>query len=224
MTRMFPLALAAALLAAPALATPLMLPQPALRGALSPIPVQTCEVDCGCEVDCEPEPEPRYDDFNEPAKGTTEESDGNLGSDIAILLARGTNACGGYDETWRIDCLSVELERVAARLPRKAAYDDARAEIAAAAAKLHAIAMANADPARPAIVREATVSGTKVRTTRAITPVAPARVAATNAQATAVLDELSTTLLRSAPNRTAQVELARVAQAVDSTKVLLRSS
>ena len=221
MIRSFPLALAAALLAAPALATPLMLPQPALHGALSPIPVQTCEVDCGCEGEC---PEPKRDLFLEPAKGTTEESDGSLGSDIAILLARGTSACGDYDETWRIDCLSVELERAAARLPRKAAYDDARAEIAAAAARLHAIAMANADPARPAIVREATVSGTKLRTTRAITPVAPARVAATNAQATAVLDELSTTLLRSAPNRTAQVELARVAQAVDSTKVLLRSS
>ena len=70
MIRILPLALAAAVLAAlaaPALATPLVLPQPALRGALSPIPVQTCEVDCGCEVDCVPEPEPRKDDDNEPA-------------------------------------------------------------------------------------------------------------------------------------------------------------
>ena len=63
-----------------------------------------------------------------------------------------------------------------------------------------------------------------MRTTRPITPVAPARVAAANAEATAVVDELATTLLRAGPTRTAQRELARVAQAVDSTKVLLRSS
>ena len=231
MSRTFTLALAFAALApwtAPALATPPVLPKPALRGETSPLLVQTCGTECGCEVDCPaPEPEPKpVINFRpeEPGKGTTEESFGNLGSDIAVLLSRGTSACGEYDETWRIDCLSVELERVAARLPKAAAYDKARAEVTAAAAKLHAIAMAYADPARPAVRREATVKGTKVRTTRPITPVAPARVAAANAEATAVVDELATTLLRAGPTRTAQRELARVAQAVDSTKVLLRSS
>ena len=221
MIRILTIALAAAF-AAPALATPMFLPQPALHGESSPILTQTCEGSCGCEGECPP---PKFrDDQEQPAKGTTEESDGNLGSDIAILLSLGTDACGDYDEVWRIDCLSMELERVAARLPKAAAYDSARAEVTAAAARLHAIAMANADPARPAVRREATVKGTKVRTTRPITPVAPARVAAANAQAAAVVDELATTLLRSAPTPTAQRELARVAQAVDSTKVLLRSS
>ena len=233
MNRTLTMALVAAALAvwaAPSLATPLILPQPALRGEAAPILVQTCEVDCGCDGECpppEPEPEPKpqiREPSPDPAKGTTEESGGEVGADIAVLLSRGTSACGGYDEVWRIDCLSVELERVAARLPKTRAYDNARAEVTAAAARLHAIAMANADPARPAVRREATVQGTKVRTTRPITPVAPARVAAANAEATAVVDELATTLLRSASTPTAQRELARVAQAVDSTKVLLRSS
>ena len=232
-----PLALAAAAVllacfAAPVLAAPLILPKPALRGTAAPIPVQSCEGDCGCDGECpEPEPEPKPEPKpvfqipdQERAKGTTQEFDGSVGPDIETLLARGTAACGDYDEVWRIDCLSVELERVAARLPRTRAYDNARAEVAAAAARLHAIAMANADPARPAVRREATVKGTKVRTTRPITPVARPRVAAANAQAEAVVDELATTLLRAGPTRTAQRELARVAQAVDSTKVLLRSS
>ena len=227
MIRILTIALAAAF-AAPALATPMFLPQPALHGESSPILTQTCEGSCGCEGECPP-PEPEPKSFfqlpeHDRGKGTTEDFDGNLGADIEMLLSRGTDACGGYDETWRIDCLSVELERVAARLPKTRAYDNARAEVTAAAARLHAIAMANADPARPAVRREATVQGTKVRTTRPITPVAPARVAAANAEATAVVDELATTLLRSASTPTAQRELARVAQAVDSTKVLLRSS
>lgn len=226
MIRTLTIALACAFLAIPALAAPMAVPHPALNPQSAPTPVQTCEGgccegECGCEGECEP----NYDYFrNEPAKGITEEPDGSVGSDIAILLARGTSACGEYREVWRIDCLSVELDRVAARLPKTRAYDKARAEVAAASDKLHAIAMAYADPARPAVRREATVDGTKVRTRRPITPVAPARLPEANAQAAAVLDELSTTLLRSGPTRTAQVELARVAQAVDSTKVLLRSS
>ena len=204
------------------LAAPLAMPSPGLHGTglhgtgtLLPIPAQS-----GCEGECPPE-----ERIFEPGKGTTEEIGQGFGTEVARVMGRGIEACAGYDLTWRVDCLSVELQRAADNLPKTSAYGPARAEVVAAAKKLQEIARANADPARPAIVRKAIVAGRTVKTPRPITPIAPERVAAANAQAEAVIAELSTQLLRSAPSTpTARVELARVAQAIDSSKILLRSS
>jgi hypothetical protein len=146
----------------------------------------------------------------------------------AIILATikaGTEHCGQYTDVWRIDCISDELTRMAAKMPQLPEYRRAKAEVLAAAAELRALAAANADPAQPPVRRAATVDGKRRTTTRPIVAVRPDRVVAVNRQAEAVVTELATTLLRSAPaSPTTSRELMRVAQAVDSAKVLLRST
>jgi hypothetical protein len=146
-----------------------------------------------------------------------------LGDVAEASVERAIEHCRTYTDVWRVDCLSNELERMASALPNDRSSRKAKAEIRAAAAKLKAIAEANADPAQPAVRRAVEIDGTKRTTTRPITPVAPARVVATNLAAEQVISELSTTLLRSAGSANA-AEFSRVAAAVDSTKVLLRST
>jgi len=147
-------------------------------------------------------------------------------TDIVVAsIERGTEHCGQYTDVWRIDCISDELERMALKMPKTGEYRRAKSEILAASAKLRALAQQNADPKQPPVRRAAQVGNTRRTTTRPITAVAPDRVVATNRAADAVISELATTLLRSAGNSpTTSRELMRVSQAVDSTKVLLRST
>jgi len=146
-----------------------------------------------------------------------------LGNAAEASIERAIEHCSAYSDVWRVDCLSNELERMASALPNDRSSRIAKAEIRAAAARLKTIAEQNADPAQPAVRRAVEIDGTKRTTTRPITAVAPERVVATNLAADQVITELSTTLLRSASSSGA-AEFARVAAAVDSTKVLLRST
>jgi uncharacterized membrane protein YgcG len=158
--------------------------------------------------------------------GSTYDKSGPSRTDIVVAsIEAGIEHCGQYTDVWRIDCISDELDRMARKMPRTAEYRQAKIEILAAAARLRALAEQNADPKQPAVRRAVKVGNARRTTTRPITAVAPSRVAATNAVADAAISELSTTLLRSAGNSaTTARELTRVAQAVDSTKVLLRST
>lgn len=142
---------------------------------------------------------------------------------VEASVERAISHCGAYSNVWRVDCLSNELERLANQLPNDRASLQAKAQIRAAAQKLRMLAEANADPAQPAVRRAVEIDGKRRATTRPITAVAPDRVAATNLAADAVISELSTTLLRSASSANS-AEFTRVAAAVDSTKVLLRST
>jgi len=146
-----------------------------------------------------------------------------LGDAAEISVKRGIAHCSAYTDVWRVDCLSNELERMANQLPNDRASAQAKADIRAAAEKLRMLAEQNADPAQPAVRRSVELDGKKRTTTRPITAVAPERVVATNLAADQVITELSTTLLRSASSSNA-AEFTRVAAAVDSTKVLLRST
>lgn len=142
---------------------------------------------------------------------------------VESTIERSISHCRAYTDVWRVDCLSNELERLAYQLPNDRASRKAKLQIRAAAAKLRALAEANADPAQPAVRRAADIDGTRRTTTRPITAVAPSRVVATNLAADQVITELSTTLLRSA-SAGRVTEFTRIAAAVDSTKVLLRST
>jgi hypothetical protein len=146
-----------------------------------------------------------------------------IGDTVEASVERAIEHCGAYTDVWRVDCLSNELERMANQLPNDRASRKAKVEIRAAAAKLRALAEANADPEKSPVRRAVEVDGTRLATTRPITAVAPERVVATNLAADQVISELSTTLLRSASGAGA-AEFTRVAAAVDSTKVLLRST
>jgi hypothetical protein len=158
--------------------------------------------------------------------GANRDQPGPGSTDVVVTsIEKGISHCGQYTDVWRVDCLSDELERMARRMPRSGEYRQAKAEILAASAKLRALAEQNADPNQPPVRRAAEVNDVRRTTTRPITAVAPSRVVATNLAADAVISELSTTLLRSAGNSAStNRELTRGAQAVDSTKVLLRSA
>jgi hypothetical protein len=158
--------------------------------------------------------------------GSIYEKSGPGSTDIVVSsIETGIEHCGQYTDVWRVDCISDELERMARKMPKAAEYSRAKSELLAASARLRALAQQNADPKQPPIRRTAKVGKTRRTTTRPITAVAPARVVATNLAADAVISELSTTLLRSSGNSASTArELTRVAQAVDSTKVLLRST
>ena len=100
-----------------------------------------------------------------------------------------------------------------------------RSAISIAAAELRAIATANADPAATPVRRTVDTPKGPRTSARPITAVAPARVGAANAQAEAVLDRLTTKLLRSASSSASKrVHYERAVEAINSTKVLLRSA
>lgn len=179
------------------------------------------ESECG-EGGCEYE---RYED--EVTRESPEDPPGlSIGSGgVANAIDAAREHCETYSIHWRIDCLSSELRAAADRLGTSGDSGVIRAELIKASDELAQIAAANAYAAQPPVVRTTEVNGTTRRTNRPIRSIAAARLPAVNAAATAVLDNLSTTLLRSAPSAAArQANFERAAQAVDSAKVLLRSA
>jgi hypothetical protein len=179
--------------------------------------------ECG-EGGCEYEEQYDYEDESRenPADEVTETS--STGS-VADAIDAARAHCESYSVHWRVDCLSSELRAVADRLSRTGDGAVIRAELIKASDELARIAAANAYAAQPPVVRRSEVYGATKRTNRPIRSIAAARLPAANAAATAVLDNLSTTLLRSAPSAAARkANFERAAQAVDSAKVLLRSA
>ncbi|QYK42401.1 MAG: hypothetical protein KF887_04560 [Paracoccaceae bacterium] len=243
--RRLPLSLvsAAALLGLPAMA---WAAPPSANPFLPPVPEMSCtgpdcaagegyfgdapahmsvivEADQGECSECEPE-YPEYEYEEESPENPADDPDGASLSDVADMIEAAADHCGTYSIHWRIDCLSSELQAAANRLPSGGDNDVIRAELQRAAAQLAQIANANANPAQSPVRRRTEVDGRTRTTARPIRSVAAARLPAATSAATAVLDNLSTTLLRSAPSAaTRRVAFERAAQAVDSSKVLLRS-
>ncbi|MCR8723313.1 hypothetical protein [Frigidibacter sp. ROC022] len=127
------------------------------------------------------------------------------------------------DETYQIDCLSERLNTIYRSMPSNTPYDETKAALKSAAAQLKAVVDANRDGDKSGKTF-ATASGDQ-KTTRRIRPVAPARKAAAVAQAVAIIEETQTVLLRSsATSPEAKPQIERIAAAVGSNKVLLRSA
>lgn len=122
-----------------------------------------------------------------------------------------------------VDCLGDRLAEIAAKLPSNGAYADSNAALANAAQKLAALVRQNASDALPPLqLATRSLGGNASTTLRAVRSDAMATV---NAQARAILEEAETILLRSAENsQRRQLHHARIARAVGSTKLLLRSS
>ena len=120
-----------------------------------------------------------------------------------------------------IDCLSDRLQSVADGLSAVGEYSEVRAALEDAAQKLHALALQNASTDLAATI--ARVAGQ--RSSRALTAIATAAMGAANAQAAAIIDGARLVLLRSSSgSERRSVAFTQVAQVVNSTKVLLRSS
>jgi hypothetical protein len=143
---------------------------------------------------------------------------------IEWLIADRIRHCEQYRPIWRIDCLADGFKQIARTLPRGAGYASIRMELSSAADELAALARRNADPQKPPERLRAQTSNGPRRTSRPIVAVAPQNLPAANRAAEAIVADLSTTLLRSAPGSGAQPEIERIAAAVDSTRILLRSS
>ena len=125
------------------------------------------------------------------------------------------------DETLQVDCLSERLEQISSEIPEDTDYDEVRDVLANTAAELGALARQNRDRSRPR-VNAASPNDPASGTSRPLLPIAPDRLAEVNAAASAILDDATTVLLRSA-DKSNRNQYTRIAQALESNKVLLRS-
>ena len=132
--------------------------------------------------------------------------------------------CRLLDLRYRIDCLQAHFEKISRSLPTTGDYAPLRAALAKAAIQLDRVVEANKDSGGK-IIAPRLRSKPQAERIRPLTPILPARQAAANAAAAAVVDELSTVLLRSALNsERRQIAFQAIATAIDGTAVLLRSS
>jgi hypothetical protein len=143
---------------------------------------------------------------------------------VVASLEQASAFCSRLSENaYVVDCLSERLEQVADAMPDTGEFAEARATIKDTAAKLNRLARAHRDFDLPR--GRARVGGEGPPTTsRALTPVESASLAAVNTEALAILNEAQTLLLRSAESSQArQIQYQRIAEALGSNKVLLRS-
>ena len=123
-----------------------------------------------------------------------------------------------------IDCLSERLENAAKALPSVGDYAQAKAAIEEAARKLHDLARKNAPKVSPPVRMQ--VKGSKpVITSRRLIAVKISALERANQQAIVIVQEAETILLRATENSDRRkVHYERIATAIGSNKVLLRSS
>lgn len=136
--------------------------------------------------------------------------------------------CAGInDETLNVDCLAERLSQIGAEVPDDTDYVGVRSVLNDASKQLADLARANRDSGRSRVT--ASQAGTEpgtlaAKTARPLVPVSADAVAAVNSQALAILAEAQTVLLRSAASGEQKTQYTRIADALDSNKVLLRSA
>lgn len=120
-----------------------------------------------------------------------------------------------------IDCLSDRLQSVADGLSAVGEYSEVRAALEDAAQRLHALALDNASQD---LAQQVLRAGGR-RSSRPLTAVATEALGSANAAAAAIIEGAELVLLRSSSGSARRAEaFTQVAQVVNSTKVLLRSS
>lgn len=131
--------------------------------------------------------------------------------------------CGRYDEVYRIDCLRQNMQRIAASLPDEGDYGRVKRILTNAAGKLGGIVEKYADPKAPRLTPPAGANP-RFRQNRSYKAVRRDKVRQAMAEASQVVQEAATQLLRSAENSSARLaHYQSISVAVGSTKVLLRS-
>ncbi|MDX2484775.1 MAG: hypothetical protein QNK42_14050 [Pseudodonghicola sp.] len=148
---------------------------------------------------------------------------------VVATLQQATRYCGWLERDGKgefvIDCLAERLDDVNRRMAGTSGYEDVRAVLDQTTRDLNRIARDNrAAGQQPKRFRSKDADGTVTRTRRALVPVDPTRQQAAVTQALAVISEAETRLLRSGSAGTASgAQFQRIAAAVGSNKVLLRS-
>lgn len=116
---------------------------------------------------------------------------------------------------YHIDCLSEGYVRAASLVPPDDIFGPSRQAILGAAARLDTVARSNQAATLPTV----TTRG-RARPLRAVDP---QRQAAATAAAVRIIEETETLLLRSAGTSAQRTAFAQIAEAVGSSKALLRS-
>lgn len=193
-----------------------------VSGTFLPSP-DLLQVQCGPDGEgpCGPEVTPEGGTNTPPTPAGSKTTD-----KIVDTIEKAKDTCSDefIDPRYRIDCIRQTLLRAASQLSDRGDYGEMKGILEDAAAKLDVIVAQNRD--RSAGTVSPNVGGRPLAPTlpplRAVDPAAEEK---TLAQAVAVLEETETLLLRSAAGSAVrQPHYELVAQAVDSTKVLLRSS
>lgn len=154
---------------------------------------------------------------------------GGFGSTAFLRELLGTMAAAqafcraAGDQALQVDCLSERLETVGREIPEGTDYDEVRSVLQDTADRLHGLARRNRDRERRQVTI-ASAANPAEKSSRYIIPVAPSAQAAVSAEAERILDEAATVLLRSAEgDQGRRSQYLRIAQALDSSKLLLRS-
>ncbi|MEW2912596.1 hypothetical protein [Leisingera sp. JC11] len=143
-------------------------------------------------------------------------------STVVAQISTSSAACEAVGAAYRTDCLAKELKALVKKLPAHGEYAVAREALATASDELTSLSRQNRDYSQPRL--RITVQADSETVRRPVSAVKQERVAETNAKALAVLEETTTVLLRSAEgNNDVALHYQRIAQALNSSKVLLRS-
>jgi len=139
------------------------------------------------------------------ADGTTNE--------IVRRLRQAESECGQVPAEYRADCLQQGYRSAAGPASGKADYSTAQTELNSVSRSIGGLVSQNADTAAQPLRKGG-------KTYRAVKKNA---VATVNSRAAAIITEAETKLLRSASSGLRKTHYTRIAQAVGSTKKILRS-
>lgn len=141
---------------------------------------------------------------------------------VVAQISTASAACEAVGTTYRTDCLAKELKALVKNLPAQGEYAAAREALATASDELAKLSRQNRDYSQPRL--QITVPSDSETKRRPVAAVKQESVAETNAKALAILEDTTTVLLRSAEgNNDVALHYQRIAQALNSSKVLLRS-
>jgi hypothetical protein len=144
---------------------------------------------------------------------------------IVDRIDRIGEVCSAVPLQNRIHCLAYQYEALASQIPGTAEYHDMRIAILQAARNLRRLAAENLDPEAPMARVPRVADRVPPVARRQVPAVRRDTLAETTRAAEAILEETATVLLRSAEStRNRSVAYQRVAEAIDSSKVLLRST
>lgn len=142
---------------------------------------------------------------------------------IVVAIEAGGGFCAQVPEEYLVSCIAQSLRTTAAAMPTAGDYGESRKILLESARKLEKIVTDNKDTSKPAVSITSKRGKKKIKLDR-VTPIKPEKAKVAKSQAVAVLAEAETRLLRSPDNSQKSLAYQKIAAAVDSNKILLRST
>lgn len=144
---------------------------------------------------------------------------------IVNEIERAVRECSQLPNAYRHECLAKKLQEISEKIAETGDYAEAKTILRQAADRIEAVTRANIDRTQPRLVVRGTDPVTAEPTrTPPISAVRPESLDAVDTAVESIIEEAATQLLRSTESSEArQLSYLEIAEAVDSTKVLLRS-